>query len=665
MPNFEIDINFDVNKGELEEAVKNINALTDENGRIVEIQTDVDDSQLDEAKAKEEGLNDTANEDIIVDDDQVDSAKDKIDGMDGKTISVNVSMQNLSQGLSQAKTGFSELKRNVDEVAIAGTQMEQNFAFLSMNEGTEKAKKDMQQINDIVASMPGDDNTMRSVLSTAQALGNNLKPGEMEAATKTMADYMAGSATMGKMAAESQQDIMKYLLDGNTAELERGSIVASQIDKLKEATTFQERQVAMQEVLNELGYGGIASQDTMLNKQAEWEGMIYNSKSALSSMWLDAEKGAMDFILKLNEGSNGLLGMGIVAGQMVAGPMTELLGGIGQVATGIKSLRDVYKDLTVMETIANAIEGEGAIAHMAAALGITTEAAAADGAAVSFGGLAIAEGAALWPILAIIGALALLGVAVYEVGKYFGWWTNVGSMIDAISAGLQRLWSAFINNPDVQSFIQGIKDAWNGVVAALSPVISQVMSFFGISQGGEFDIVRALIMGISAAWGNIKSAIMLVIQVVAIFINRVARGIARAKQIIQTLKTKWDDVKNGIRGAVGSIKDAITAPFQKAWGIVKPIYDKFETAVNWGKKLIGWSGAEFEGFNTGSVGYEGVQYEGFDNNTLNGAIASSASNSSNVTNNFHINGIIEEEASQYIVNSVNDYVKKQNLIRGV
>ena len=660
MPNFEIDINFDVNKGELEEAVKNINALTDENGRIVEIQTDVDDSQIDEAKAKEDGLNDTANEDIIVDDDQVDSAKDKIDGMDGETISVNVSMQNLSQGISQAKTGFSELKRNVDEVALAGTQMEQNFSFLSMNEGTEKAKKDMQQINDIVASMPGDDNTMRSVLSTAQALGNNLKPGEMEAATKTMADYMAGSATMGKMAAESQQDIMKYLLDGNTAELERGSIVASQIDKLKGATTFQERQVAMQKVLNDLGYGGIAAQDTMLNKQAEWEGMIYNSKSALSSMWLDAEKGAMDFILKLNEGSNGLLGMGIVAGQMVAGPMTELLGGIGQAATGIKSLRDVYKDLTVMETIANAIEGEGAIAHMASALGITTEAAAADGAAVSFGGLAIAEGAALWPILAIIGALALLGVAVYEVGKYFGWWTDVGSMIDAISAGLQRLWSAFINNPDVQSFIQGIKDAWNGVVAALSPVISQVMSFFSISQGGEFDIVRALIMGIGAAWRNIKSAIMLVIQVVSIFINRVARGIARAKQIIQTLQTKWTAVKNAISGAASDIKNALTAPFQRAWDIVKPIYDKFETAVNWGKKLIGWSGAEFEGFNTGSVGYEGF------NGTLNDSYFSNSNTSNNsVVNNFNINGIIEEEASQYIVNSVNDYVKKQNLIRGV
>ena len=32
----------------------------------------------------------------------------------------------------------------------------------------------------------------------------------MKAATATMADYMQGSATMGKQALESQQDIMKY-----------------------------------------------------------------------------------------------------------------------------------------------------------------------------------------------------------------------------------------------------------------------------------------------------------------------------------------------------------------------------------------------------------------------------------------------------------------------
>ena len=162
----------------------------------------------------------------------------------------------------------------------------------------------------------------------------------MEAAAGTMADYMSGSATMGKQALESQQDIMKYLLDGNTAELERGSIVSSQVDKLKDANTFQERQAAMQEVLNDLGYGGIANMDTTLKKQMEWEGMMYNSQDALSSMWLGAETGAMDYILKLDDATGGIVGMGLAAGSMAAGPLVDIMGGIGQIRLGFQGLKD-------------------------------------------------------------------------------------------------------------------------------------------------------------------------------------------------------------------------------------------------------------------------------------------------------------------------------------
>lgn len=277
---------------------------------------------------------------LAVETGELQKAKAEVEELDGKNIELNLAMQNFSEGISQAKQGISDLASNMNEVAQAGMQTEQNKAFLAMNLGADKAKQTYEDISNIVKSMPGDDNTMRSVLSTAQALGNNLNADEMKAAAGTMADYMSGSATMGKQALESQQDIMKYLLDGNTAELERGSIVSSQIDKLKEATTFQERQAAMQEVLNQLGYGGISQTDTMLNKQAEWDGMIYNSQDKLSSMWLTAQRGAMDYIIKLDEGTNGLVGMGIVAAQMVAGPIVSLMSGISQIGMGFKTLKD-------------------------------------------------------------------------------------------------------------------------------------------------------------------------------------------------------------------------------------------------------------------------------------------------------------------------------------
>lgn len=317
-------------------AVKSLQGKLDSlrNERI-SIQADIDQSQLQIDRNNIQMR-------VDVEKSQLEHAKAEADAMDGQEInmSLNLAMENFAQGISTCKQGVSELYDNIKQVEQAGIQSEQNLSFLSMNLGAEKARDTFKEISDIVASMPGDDNTMRSVLSTAQALGNNLNPQEMRDAAATMADYMAGSATMGKMAVESQQDIMKYLLDGNTAELERGSIVSAYVDKLKDANTFQERQKAMQEVLNQLGYGGISQMDTMLNKQAEWEGMMYNSKDALSSMWLGAEKGAMDYILKLNDASNGLVGMGIVAAQMVGGPLVDIMTGLGQIGTGFRALKD-------------------------------------------------------------------------------------------------------------------------------------------------------------------------------------------------------------------------------------------------------------------------------------------------------------------------------------
>ena len=363
-----IQFEIDAATRKLDETQAKIEALKNEKATLT---VGADDSRIDEIQAEIAQLeNESIDLQLTIDTSKLKSAEAEVEELDGKevTVDLNMATQNFSQGLSQAKQGVQELYANVQEVQKAGMQSEQNLGFLELNMGAEKARDTLQQINDVVASMPGDDNTMRTVLSTAQALGNNLSPSDMEAATKTMADYMAGSATMGKLAAESQQDIMKYLLDGNTAELEKNSIVSTQVDKLKDATTFMERQKAIQEVLNDLGYGGMASLDTMMNKQAEWDGMIYNSQDKLSSMWLTAEKGAMDYIIKLNEATDGLLGIGIVGAQMVAGPLVEIMGGISQIGMGLKTLKEAA-DLTgitsKLEPLKNALISVGSTAKKA------------------------------------------------------------------------------------------------------------------------------------------------------------------------------------------------------------------------------------------------------------------------------------------------------------
>lgn len=307
---------------ELEEAKAELEALKEQK---VSLEIDVNDAELKQAKEMEKSLNTTAEV-------QIKTLGEIADSSD---------FMNMGQGFTQTKQGLSDIKNGIEEVQQAGMQTQQNIEFLRLNEdklGGKSAVDTYREISDIVKKMPGDDNTMRSVLSTAQALGNNLDPTEMENAATTMSDYMAGSATMGKQALESQQDIMKYLLDGNTAELEKGSIVSSQVDKLKEATTFQERQVAMQEVLNDLGYGGIGNAETLINKQAEWEGMMYNAKSNLSTMWIPFEQGMIDAFVSFDEKQGGIASMAIALADMAGGPLIDIGLGLGQIGTGLDGM---------------------------------------------------------------------------------------------------------------------------------------------------------------------------------------------------------------------------------------------------------------------------------------------------------------------------------------
>ena len=577
----------------------------------IKVAADVDDEQVKELEALLDSLADkVVGFEVAVDDDGLDAAGEKEEGLNGSAefvidvddAAVQQAMTNLSDGVGKAKQGVLDLKDALQEVEQAGMQSEQNKAFLEMNLGADKAKQTYQDISDIVASMPGDDNTMRSVLSTAQALGNDLNPQEMEAATKTMADYMAGSATMGKMATESQQDIMKYLLDGNTAELERGSIVSSQVDKLKEATTFQERQAAMQQVLNDLGYGGISTQDTMLNKQAEWEGMLYNSQDALSSMWLGAEKGAMDYILQLNDASNGLVGMGIVAGSVAGGPIIDTVSGLGQMATGMQAI----KNLGMIQWLSQ--------------LGIMTKLSAAANWLLSGAQAVLNAIMAMNPIILVVIALIALAAALIWAYQNVDWFR---AMVD-------NAWQSIVTfGQQLYSFISG---ALQGLVNAITAV--------GAWLVGR---VRA---SFSAIWGIISAAM-----------NLWNQATAKARSIANMIGNAFNGIKGLVQGAFNGVTHAITAPFQSAYNTLKPIIDNIKAAWD---MLMGIGGSA--GITTGSAGISMGSVNGI--GSANSNLISNINNATG-SPNIVLNGIIEESAGDFIVRKLSDEIYKQNVLRGV
>lgn len=130
-----------------------------------------------------------------------------------------------------------------------------------------------------------------------------------------------------------------------------------------------------------------------------------------------------------------------------------------------------------------------------------------------------ASWALLAPWLPFIAAGAAIIAIIYEVGKAFGWWTDASSMLDAIGAGLQRLWDAFINHPDVQAAIQVISDALSVLWSWITQAWNALLEFFGVATGGDFDVVAALINAIGAAWNAVSFPLRVVISAVQQIIN--------------------------------------------------------------------------------------------------------------------------------------------------
>ena len=191
--------------------------------------------------------------------------------------------------------------------------------------------------------------------------------------------------------------------------------------------------------------------------------------------------------------ANALNWLGDIVQGVMDGPLGGLVSAIGAVAAGI----------------ALAVP---AIAAIQAGMALFT---------ASIWPAVTASWALLAPWLPFIAIGAAVVLVIYEIGKAFGWWNDASSMIDAISAGLQRLWNAFINHPDVQAFLEAMGQAWGYLTEIIGEVGQAVLDFFGINESGNFDVVSALINGIGNAWNTVRPAIMFVINTWIQLINTI------------------------------------------------------------------------------------------------------------------------------------------------
>lgn len=361
------------------------------------------------------------------------------------------------------------------------------------------------------------------------------------------------------------------------------------------------------------------------------------------------------------------------------GSAVGLLGQVGSVGMSLMGLRSIAQGFREVTTAINIMrEAEslsaGVKAVLAMAFGAETVATEANTGAKSSAILpttllGIAENSLLLPLLLLVGAI----IAVVAVLWYL--YNNnemVRQGIDSFIATLQMVIDTIIN----------------GVISVINQVIQRIQMIINIIQmliGGQITLQQAVGMIWSIIITTINGATMAIVNALIGFGQQLYQAVLSAFQrgltAIISRVTGWRNsavqgarnVVNGVHNtlvnlpsrissAMSGVVNAITKPFTDAYNAVAREVEKIknkamEVANN---PLSIFEGVDYEGFD------DNAGFEGFNSNTLNSSLSTgNGGRSSKVTNNFHINGIIEESASEYIVNSVNGYMKKQNLMRGL
>lgn len=239
--------------------------------------------------------------------------------------------------------------------------------------------------------------------------------------------------------------------------------------------------------------------------------------------------------------------------------------------------------------------------------------AAGGAAAVTAAGANAGLTASLWamttallanPITWVVVALVALAVAVYKVGKSFGWWSDVGSMLEAIKNNIGRLWDAFINHPDVKATIKTIGDAWNWLNTTLQPVISWLGGMwdkmFPASAKSKVDGTRMIIDAIGFAFKILVTPIKTVISALQMLYNfalPIGQGIYNAlkpivciflgcspgivpalEKVQEVFTTVWNTIVGFIGGVVSSVVSAIQ-PLIDILSLIASVYlTAFSTA---------------------------------------------------------------------------------------
>lgn len=384
-----------------------------------------------------------------------------------------------------------------------------------------------------------------------------------------------------KLPKESMEELTKTTAVMSSAFVKEGRTQTDAILAVSDALDGQFRR------LQELGI----SQEMLKNNG--WDGDIENKTSLLEAMnrTLD-DMGFTETASQVNTLDEAYQMLTVEGGKLLSAvlvPMTpiiiDIVEALVQVIDGIKgfvdgmveaynSLPDWAKETLNISLLTTAIMGVvtavtvyliptisvslmNAFVTLGSFLGVTIvpELATLSGAFMTLAG---SIWGAIAPMLPFVLAAVGIGVAVYEIGKAFDWWTDVSSMIYAICSGLGRLWDAFVNHPDVQAIVSAIAGAWQWLNDILHPIFEWLSgvwdSIFPPDLQDKFDIVSGIIYVFGEAWEALTFPIRMVVDGIKLFLSVITGDMEGARQAgVGTVR----DISDAFSGMSGQLLNTI------------------------------------------------------------------------------------------------------------
>ena len=285
------------------------------------------------------------------------------------------------------------------------------------------------------------------------------------------------------------------------------------------------------------------------------------------------------------------------------------------VATTAKSAAIATLDLGKKTLLAGANAVKAAGMWLAEKIQLAASAIAKGAAAVASYALAIAEWLLASPLLLIV----IIIVAVIAV-----------------------LWYLYNTNESVRAGIDALVQAFWNFIAYIQTIPAQVMAF-----------VTSVISYFNQLYARIRSALLRVVAaIISTIANWASAGASAARGVVNRIVGAFSGIRSRISGALSGVVSAITKPFTDAYNTAKGIWDKITSLGS-------------AGITIGPIGSAGISLG--DVGSSNKNLVSSITNNTRTGGSVNINmsGIIEKSASEFIVDSINDELQKQRVIRGI